>query len=102
MTAKEKTRNSYLLRTYGISLADYDTLFILQQGGCKICHKPPKPNKNLHVDHDHKTGEVRGLLCYYCNRRVVGRNNKESVKVLVAYILPEYKLVLNEDKKDNT
>jgi hypothetical protein len=41
-------------------------------GVCAICGRPPKTRK-LHVDHDHKTGKVRGLLCYTCNRFILGR-----------------------------
>ena len=36
-------------------------------GGCAICEAPPPENGSLHVDHDHETGEVRGLLCFSCN-----------------------------------
>lgn len=38
-----------------------------QGGGCALCHRPPRPGKVLHVDHDHETGSVRGLLCFTCN-----------------------------------
>jgi Recombination endonuclease VII len=40
-----------------------------QGGGCAICGAEPK-TKRLHVDHDHKTGAVRGLLCFRCNRLI--------------------------------
>lgn len=43
------------------------------QGGlCKLCGRPPSPHQALAPDHDHKTGEVRGLLCHECNRLIVG------------------------------
>ena len=41
-----------------------------QGGGCAICGAPPK-TRRLHVDHDHKTGEIRGLLCYRCNKALM-------------------------------
>lgn len=46
---------------------DYQILLRLQKGGCAICQNPPK-SRRLAVDHDHKTGRARGLLCYRCNR----------------------------------
>ena len=59
-------RERHLRRTFGISQADYDTLLDAQGGGCAICGK--RPGKiSLNVDHDHETGEIRGLLCVGCN-----------------------------------
>lgn len=67
-------RNNYLLRTYGIDLGKYNEILERQGGGCAVCGKTPEEEgKNLAVDHDHKTGEARGLLCGYCNRYGVGR-----------------------------
>ncbi len=56
---------SFLLRLrYGIDEADFDRIVEAQGGLCAICHT--KPAK--HVDHDHATGKVRGILCFTCNR----------------------------------
>jgi hypothetical protein len=62
-------RDSYLRRTYGITEDDYERLLIAHDGGCWICAKRPKDGgRRLHVEHDHKTGRVRGLACWRCNR----------------------------------
>jgi hypothetical protein len=73
----KRTRDGYLKRTYGINQDVYERM--LDQGGgkCWICEKPPKPGKNLAVDHDHKTGQVRGLLDWHCNKYMVGRRRRE-------------------------
>lgn len=55
---------------YGIGKDEYENLLREQGGVCAICNNPPSgkaKNKHLHVDHNHKTGEVRGLLCSHCN-----------------------------------
>ena len=52
-----------------IHKADYDTMLAAQNGLCAICQRPPTSGrgKKLHVDHDHGTGCIRGLLCHDCN-----------------------------------
>jgi Recombination endonuclease VII len=57
------SRHYHLTRRYGISAAEFDELVCDQNGVCPICSKP-KPE---HVDHDHATGRVRGILCFNCN-----------------------------------
>jgi hypothetical protein len=47
-------------------LETYNELLKGQEGVCGICGRPPK-QRRLHMDHDHDTGEIRGLLCYPCN-----------------------------------
>lgn len=70
----DKFRDSRLRSTFGISLDDYNAIFIKQNGVCAICERFDISYnmhgviKNLCVDHDHKTGSVRGLLCMRCNK----------------------------------
>jgi hypothetical protein len=61
--------NSMLKKLYGITLGDYDQMVEKQNGKCAICESTePKSNgARFAVDHDHKTGKVRGLLCGSCN-----------------------------------
>lgn len=51
---------------YGITVEQYEEMLKRQKGGCAICGKRPG-KKRLHVDHNHETGQVRGLLCAKCN-----------------------------------
>jgi hypothetical protein len=60
-------RQSHLRRKYGITIEDYDRMFDAQHGVCAICNEPRPDERTLHVDHDHETGAVRGLLCFRCN-----------------------------------
>ncbi len=64
----DKHRNGVLMRLYGITLSDYNNFLEAQDDSCAVCktHKDNVP-KNLHVDHCHETGKVRGLLCNHCN-----------------------------------
>ena len=67
---KRADRNGHLLRKFGITIDDYECMLDEQGGGCAICGDPPPENGSLHVDHDHVTGEVRGLLCIKCNNAI--------------------------------
>jgi len=56
-----------LERRYGITRDDYWNLYQYQGGVCYICQRATGKTRRLTVDHDHKTGLVRGLLCRPCN-----------------------------------
>jgi 5-methylcytosine-specific restriction endonuclease McrA len=56
------------VRKFNITLEDYNKMFAEQEGCCAICNKHQSEfDKALAIDHDHKSGEVRGLLCMPCN-----------------------------------
>lgn len=61
-----------LKRFYGLSPAEYDAILARQNGVCAICFADGAGygNGKLHVDHDHGTGKIRGLLCGHCNRGI--------------------------------
>lgn len=63
-------KNGSLKRDYGITLLMYNEMLLNQNGKCKICQSISpnrRTDKYFSVDHCHKTGEVRGLLCSPCN-----------------------------------
>jgi|ERR1035437_2512659 hypothetical protein len=65
---KKLKRNWELKSLYGITLKDYNILLKKQNNKCAICPTKYTKNKILCVDHNHKTGKVRGLLCHDCNK----------------------------------
>lgn len=52
---------------YGLEPEQYKEMHKAQQGKCAICNEEPNTKRGLHVDHNHETGKVRGLLCHGCN-----------------------------------
>lgn len=74
MNKKDIARDRYLSRTYGITLRQYTQILQKQNDSCAICGKHKSLEKRaLAVDHDHKTGEIFGILCMFCNHRLIGR-----------------------------
>ena len=64
----EVDKDRKLKRAYGISYQEYQVMLAAQNNGCAICGTTDTgKRKAFHVDHNHTTGEVRGLLCGNCN-----------------------------------
>jgi len=85
------------LKKYGITQKQWLGIYKLQKGLCPICLKKIlKPGNKLgkraaNVDHDHKTGRVRGLLCYRCNRFTIGRTRStEQIRRVLAYLESDF------------
>lgn len=82
-----------LKRKYGITIADYERMFANQNGLCAVCNQPEtcishhtNGPKRLSVDHNHKTGKVRALLCWRCN----GTLGKLEEKHGLLYAMSDY------------
>jgi hypothetical protein len=66
---KAATRHARAKRAWITAQGGYEAQLAAQGGGCAICGHMPKPGqRRLSIDHNHKTGEGRGLLCGNCNR----------------------------------
>lgn len=83
---KVYARRKQLKRYGGFTLDGYDSLFIAQSGRCAICRRPPA-RRVLDVDHCHRTGRVRGLLCNPCNKAIgYMRDNTATALAAAAYL----------------
>lgn len=77
---KDAGRDYHLRKTFGITLADYNKRLEDQSGRCDICGADKPGGKgSWHVDHDHATGAVRGLLCLRCNALLGHARDDESI-----------------------
>lgn len=56
------------IAVYGLTEEAYDALYKAQEGRCAICRDELLESRRIHIDHNHQTGKVRGLLCSGCNR----------------------------------
>jgi Recombination endonuclease VII len=76
----------YNLARYGMSFDDYSAMREAQNQACAICLRPFEDNQRMraHVDHNHETGKIRGLVCPKCNY-ILGRVDKD-VNILIAAV----------------
>ena len=82
-------RAHHLMTTYGLSADEYAAMSEAQGGRCALCDREPdgqvRGGRWLHVDHCHRTGRVRGLLCVSCNS-VLGRIERLGLERVSAYL----------------
>lgn len=87
ITNKDKNRNSYYLKRFGITLEEFNSLATAQNNLCKICNNPERTHKNLNVDHCHVTGKIRGLLCTSCNTALgLFKDLKSNLEQAIQYL----------------
>ena len=78
----EKYRWATIKCSYGLTKEQYEKLMRQQDGKCRICRKPA-----VHVDHNHKTGKVRGLLCKKCNLGLgLFNDDPEALRIAASYV----------------
>lgn len=77
-----------LMKNYGITLECYDQMLEDQNHSCKICgFMELGDGKRLHVDHDHGTGDIRGLLCHHCNTGLgLFKDSQELLQKAIDYL----------------
>lgn len=85
----EHARDLALRRVYGITLDEYKQILAAQGHRCPVCLKPLSGLSNP-VDHDHKTGVVRGILCTYDNRRRVAQQTDWEIAQRIADYLKRH------------
>lgn len=90
---REASANGWHIRkTYGITIEQYDEMLARQGGVCAICEgEETRTMKGtilaLCVDHDHETGQIRGLLCHYCNMLLgFAQDDPERLAAAVRYL----------------
>ena len=87
--SKLRKENNNYRRKYGITLKDYELMAKNQNNTCAICNRshPGTRIKRFHVDHNHITGIVRGLLCENCNRALGQfQDNPVFLKAAIIYL----------------
>lgn len=90
---KSKTKDywnaTFLRNRYGLTVEKFNEMLVAQDWKCAICgaSAPDHHKKRLNVDHCHKTGIVRGLLCDACNRAIgLLKDDPELMKKAISYI----------------
>ena len=84
---RRKSMENWRKRQYGLSAGDIWRLRRASNDCCMACHRPRGEGRDLHIDHNHKTGEVRGILCATCNRALgYVYDSPERLRALADYL----------------
>lgn len=77
----------HLLRQYGLTWEEFEAMFERQNGLCPICTESLKRGSSTHIDHDHDSGAIRGLLCSRCNQAIgLLRESTDNMERAIAYL----------------
>ena len=94
----DRVKNRVLKYSYGITLEDYNEMLASQKGVCAICNQPCATGRKLCVDHDHKTGKVRGLLCNDCNAGIGKLKDSSAILKTAANYLDKHFSLHSEEE----
>jgi hypothetical protein len=86
----ELTRKSALKQRYGLTPDEYAAMLAMQCGLCAICGGSPTPGRRLCVDHCHKSGKPRALLCDRCNAGLGAFRDRPDLLVKAAEFIRAY------------
>ena len=88
LKVKQSQKSRNLWRWYRMTIEEFHAMFLRQGQVCAICkNDEPYGKRTWHVDHDHKTGKIRGILCSPCNLMLGhAKDNPETLRAASAYL----------------
>lgn len=108
---KDRYKNIILKKNFRITINDYQKMLEDQRGRCGICGNEAEDGRYFSVDHDHDTGQIRGLLCGNCNRAIGQlQDSPEILKKAIIYleanknypIVPKELMIKNTELSKNS
>lgn len=83
----ESCLDEHLRQKFGVPKGTYQRMIVKQKNRCAVCNKKESWNRRLSLDHNHKTNEVRGLLCHKCNSAIgFAQENTKILKLMIQYL----------------
>lgn len=79
-------KERYLLDNFRLTTEMWNQMYEHQKGLCGVCHQP-LADKVVNIDHDHRSGLVRGLACFHCNKSIRENFTVEFVRQVLEYLL---------------
>lgn len=91
---KKRTRKNNIRKLYGLTQEEFTKMSSAQDDKCAICfiHVSETKYSNLCIDHDHSTGDVRGLLCDTCNRAIGLLKDSADVLISAAQYVTKFRI----------
>lgn len=84
---RERAHDAHIVRTFGGEPGDYAKILAFQNGVCFICRRAKGISKKMAMDHDHKTGKRRGILCSVCNQMLGHAHDNPDMFYRAAFYL---------------